>query len=69
MFRRPKGMAEVRAAAASALGQIAHSKVVQVLAPFVGDRDLRVRKVARSNVNPESPPTAKDEGRTNTTTP
>jgi len=43
--------ARVRAAAAFALGQIAHPSVAEVLAPFVEDRDPRIREIARTVVN------------------
>jgi diguanylate cyclase (GGDEF)-like protein len=45
--RRP----QVRATAAFALAQIHHPRIPEILAPFVEDRDLRVREIARSRVN------------------
>ena len=38
---------QVRAAAAFALGQIPHPKAAESLARFVGDRDPRIREIAR----------------------
>jgi HEAT repeat protein len=46
IFRKNQ-TAQVRAAAAFALGQIPHPKAAESLARFVGDRDPRVREIAR----------------------
>jgi len=46
IFRKNQN-AQLRAAAAFALGQIPHPKAAESLARFVGDRDPRVREIAR----------------------
>jgi len=51
-FRR-KRSPEVRAAAAFALGQISHPEVSGILAPFVDDKDPRIREIAKSVVSPQ----------------
>jgi diguanylate cyclase (GGDEF)-like protein len=53
---RKKRNPEVRAAAAFALGQISNPQVSEILAPFVEDRDPRVREIARSVVHPNELP-------------
>ena len=53
---RKKRNPEVRAAAAFALGQISRPQVSEILAPFVDDRDPRVREIARSVVYPNESP-------------
>ena len=44
----------VRATAAFALAQIHHPSVAEVLSPYVEDRDLRVRQIARDQVNSQN---------------
>jgi len=46
---RKRKSSAVRAAAAFALAQIPHARVSEVLAPYVDDRDPRVRQIARSH--------------------
>lgn len=55
---RKKHSNTVRTAAASALGQISHPRVAQVLASFVEDPDPRIRQIAQSVVGAResSPP-------------
>jgi HEAT repeat protein len=48
-FRKRKSSA-VRAAAAFALAQVPNPRVSEILAPYVDDRDPRVRQIARSQV-------------------
>jgi len=47
---RKRKSSAVRAAAAFALAQVPHARVSEVLAPYVDDRDPRVRQIARSQV-------------------
>lgn len=49
LFRK-KPSARLRAAAAFALAQISHHKVSEALAPFVEDKDPRVREIAKAVV-------------------
>jgi hypothetical protein len=53
---RKKRNAQVRAAAAYALGQIPHPEAAEHLARFVDDRDPRVRAVAQKSVDPQKEP-------------
>jgi len=48
---RKKPSAQVRAAAAFALGQISHPRVTEVLAPLAEDHDPRIRQIAQTVVN------------------
>ncbi|NIM91818.1 MAG: diguanylate cyclase [Candidatus Aminicenantes bacterium] len=56
VFRRARRNAQVRAAAAFALGQISHPQATEVLADFVDDRNPQIREVARKVANLGSPP-------------
>jgi diguanylate cyclase (GGDEF)-like protein len=56
IFRRARRSAQVRAAAAFALGLISHPQAVEVLADFVDDRNAQIREVARKAANLGSPP-------------
>jgi diguanylate cyclase (GGDEF)-like protein len=47
---RKRKSSAVRAAAAFALAQVPHARVSELLAPYVDDRDPRVRQIARSQV-------------------
>jgi HEAT repeat protein len=55
LFRRKRRSPQVRSTAAFAMAQIPHPRVPELLAPFVEDRDLRVREIARSRVYPGNP--------------
>ncbi|MGH7166688.1 MAG: HEAT repeat domain-containing protein, partial [Nitrospiraceae bacterium] len=50
-FSRKKWTPQVRAAAAFALGQIAHLRAAEVLALFTDDPDPRVRQIAQASLN------------------
>lgn len=54
---RKKRSPQVRAAAAFALGQISHPRVVQVLAPMTNDGDPRVQEIVKSILETEETPT------------
>jgi HEAT repeat protein len=56
LFRRKRRSPQVRSTAAFAMAQIPHPRIPELLAPFVEDRDLRVREIARSRVYSGSPP-------------
>ena len=45
-----KKSSAVRAAAAFALAQVPNPRVSEILAPYVDDRDPRVRQIARSRI-------------------
>jgi len=60
-FRRKRKRAQVRAAAAFALGQISHSRAAEVLAAFVDDRNPQVREIARALVKFANSPATKEE--------
>ncbi len=47
-FRRKRRSSQVRATAAFALAQIPHPRIPEILAPFMEDRDPRVREIAQS---------------------
>ena len=53
---RKKRSAQVRAAAAFALGQISHPQVTEVLAPLINDEDPRIQEIARSVVGNNQTP-------------
>ncbi|MBW2038150.1 MAG: diguanylate cyclase [Deltaproteobacteria bacterium] len=57
-FFRKRPNADLRATAASALAEIYHSRVVELLSCLVNDRDPRVREIARTRVTNKtaSPP-------------
>ncbi len=52
---RKKRSSLVRATAASALAQIPDPQVAQVLAPYVEDRDPRIRQVAQARASKSTP--------------
>jgi diguanylate cyclase (GGDEF)-like protein len=56
IFRLNRRNAQVRAAAAFALGQISHPQATEALAYFVDDRNPQIKEVARKVANLGSPP-------------
>jgi len=59
-FRRKRRSPQVRAAAAFALAQIPHPRIPEILAPFVDDRDLRIKEIARGRAYSGNSPSLKE---------
>jgi HEAT repeat protein len=55
LFRRKRKSPQVRATAAFALAQIPHPRIPEILAPFIEDRDLRVKEIAQSRAYGSNP--------------